>query len=362
MLEHEKKLKLLSSKSKKGKKKSKRAESIDLYEAADGFRGTYEEVVKHEKEKAAVNSNEVVEIYQSEDGKFHGSLDDVVAYDTDKVKAAPAASTNVLFRIYQSEDEKFEGTYEDVVSYEKKQQGNGQANAEEKVSKSIGSIDLYEASDGFRGTYEEVMEHQKKKPAVNSNEVIEIYQSEDGKFHGSFDEVSTYEENKENGDVICSIYESDDGKFRGAYKDVVGYEAKVSTVDATSPRGEVSGVGPVLCRIYESDDGLFHGLYEDVLAHEAKAQLSNPSKGVFTSKDGRKIGTYNEVLSYDAKMFGVNQKVLAMVRNEIMDSEKSKESVVEELAEAKAEIEVLKAQFIEFEFLKSKVAALEAKY
>ena len=290
-------MKLLSSKSKKGKKKSKRAESIDLYEAADGFRGTYEEVVKHEKEKAAVNSNEVVEIYQSEDGKFHGSLDDVVAYDTDKVKAAPAASTNVLFRIYQSEDGKFKGTYEDVVSYETKQQGNG-----------------------------------------------------------------TYEENKENGDVICSIYESDDGKFRGAYKDVVDYEAKVSTVDATSPRGEVSGVGPVLCRIYESDDGLFHGLYEDVLAHEAKAQLSNPSKGVFTSKDGRKIGTYNEVLSYDAKMFGVNQKVLAMVRNEIMDSEKSKESVVEELAEAKAEIEVLKAQFIEFEFLKSKVAALEAKY
>ena len=49
-------------------------------------------------------------------------------------------------------------------------------------------------------------------------------------------------------------------------------------------------------------------------------------------------------------MFGVNQKVLAMVRNEIMDSEKSKESVVEELAEAKAEIEVLK----------NKIAVLEA--
>ena len=295
VIEHEKKLKLLSSKSNKGKKKSKRAESIDLYEAADGFRGTYEEVVKHEKEKAAVNSNEVVEIYQSEDGKFHGSLNDVVAYETDKAKVAPAASTDVLFRIYQSEDGKFEGSYENVVSYETKQQGNEQASAEEK------------------------------------------------------------------GDVICSIYESDDGKLRGAYKDVVDYEAKVSTVDVTSPRGEVAGVGPVLCRVYESDDGLFHGLYEDVLAYEEKAQLSNPSNDIFTSKDGRKTGTYSEVLSHDAKMFGVNQKILAMVRNEIMDSEKSKESVVKDLAEAKAEIEVLKAQSIEIEFLKLKVAALEAK-
>ena len=136
----------------------KRAEGkvlFSLYEASDGFRGTYDEVVQHEKKVATDQGNDAGEspagsevllrVYESEDGKFRGTYGDVLAYE-EKVEDKEARGTSladagdVLLRIYESEDRKFRGTYGDVLAYEQKATG--------EEAGEVGESPLYKTADG----------------------------------------------------------------------------------------------------------------------------------------------------------------------------------------------------------------------
>ena len=161
-----------------------------IYEAEDGFRGTYDEVVEHEEKfKQAQNSITVGD--DSEDN-----------------------SNKVLFRIYEAEDG-FRSTFDEVVEHEKELEllAKGQElDVTKKLDNNVPGDDedkvvvrIYESSDGFRGTYDEVVEHEKKcnltksdaavgsdSEDVNDKVVVRIYESSDG-FRGTYDEVVEHE-------------------------------------------------------------------------------------------------------------------------------------------------------------------------
>ena len=232
-----------------------------MYEAPDGFRGTFKEVAEHEARlsqegglekfvgNASSTTDEVLyELYESDDGKFRGSLDDVTAYEEATAKKSGSAAP-VLFRIYESDDGKFHGTYDEVDAYEK----NGGSGGE-----------IFEANDGFRGTREEVLAH----------------------VHGEFG----------GGEVLFKVYESDDGKFRGSLDECEAYEKSVGHATGNEHAlgaAAASHHDRVLFRVYESEDGQFRGTYDEVLAHEKKV-AAGPN--MFQSEDGF-TGTYEQVFT-----------------------------------------------------------------
>ena len=198
---------------------------LRIYEAEDGFRGTYEEVVAHEEK------------LQLSQGKEHE-----VSSESNEQR------DKVLMRIYEAEDG-FRGTYDEVVEHEVK---TGLAKgSEQEVNSETVLFRIYEAPDGFRGTYDEVKEYEQ---AHNfKSEEIE-------------DPVSNPR--------IYSIYRCDDG-FRGTYEECVAHENEPDYVGSPSTESS-SSLAPtlephhesVLFRVYEAEDG-FRGSYDEVVAHEA---------------------------------------------------------------------------------------------
>ena len=157
MLEHEKRLnlapkgdcKVATGNHSEGKKNKN---AYQLYEAPDGFRGSYEEVLEHEKRyKLTQQSYAAV-------GDDHGDAND-----------------KVVVRIYEADDG-FRGTYDEVAAHEKKNKLKPSGD-DPKVTVGGDSEDndrvllrIYEAEDGFRGSYGEVLEHEEKMtPDMNRN-------------------------------------------------------------------------------------------------------------------------------------------------------------------------------------------------
>jgi hypothetical protein len=94
---------------------------MDLYQAPDGFVGTFEDVAAHEKRLGLEDTR--YDVYEAPDG--------------------------------------FRGTFEDVEAHEKRLG---------LVSESKDTMDVYEAPDGFRGTFEDVAAHEKRLGLVSETE------------------------------------------------------------------------------------------------------------------------------------------------------------------------------------------------
>lgn len=283
-----------------------------LYEASDGFTGSYEETLKHEegllsKEKAAaasesmpelaaadaefdshhkiLNSPVVFRIYEASDG-YRGSYEDVLARE-EKIESGVGFGGNdkhssVMFRVYEASDG-FRGSYEEVVERE------GQIDAGMTDGAESGEVlfKLYEASDGFRGSYDDVVRHEERLASgATSDEgevVLRVYEASDG-FRGTFDEVVAHEEQHgldggvPGGAGSHSLYETVDGKFRGTFDECVAYEEKHGLVDSDN-HAIAPHVAPehntVILRIYEASDG-FRGSYHEVVEHEERVALSMP--------------------------------------------------------------------------------------
>jgi hypothetical protein len=305
VLAHEQKLGLLDN----GKK-------YKLYEAPDGFRGTYEEVLAHETMLAKLNEkpeDKRYKLYEAPDG-FRGSYEDVLAHE----RRILGNDDPVIIRIYEAPDG-FRGTYEEVLEHEKKlQNGLSGDDEDDKVL-----FRLYEAPDGFRGSYEEVLAHEEKlghmgEGGGGQDVLFRLYEAPDG-FRGSYEEVLAHERemglDTDNGGeaVIFSLYEAPDG-FRGTYEEVLEHEKKHGlTDDSGNPNRNEVGVGhePVLFRVYEAPDG-FRGSYEEVIAHEKKHGLVGGGDEdeedvndpiiyrVYEASDGFR-GFYDEVLAHEKK-------------------------------------------------------------
>ena len=128
-------------------------ELINLYEAPDGFRGSYDEVLAHEAkiglkfcestgnvvthgnvsapkmQAPAMNADHdrvLVRLYEAPDG-FRGTYDEVLAHEeklgmvTGNEKDTGKVETNdrVLMRLYEAPDG-FRGTYDEVLAHEQK--------------------------------------------------------------------------------------------------------------------------------------------------------------------------------------------------------------------------------------------------
>ena len=140
-----------------------------IYEAEDGFRGTYEEVLDHEQKMGLTLGHEkpasqggahdvvLMRIYEAPDG-FRGTHDEVLAHEkaldmkNGKYSEGAPADDHVLMRLFEAPDG-FRGTYEEVEAHEKKFGHTMGSDSEFQLS-------VYEAPDGFLGTYEEVLAHE----------------------------------------------------------------------------------------------------------------------------------------------------------------------------------------------------------
>ena len=102
-------------------------------QAPDGFMGTYEEVLEHEKMMGVVpgHKSDKKHMYEAPDG-FRGTYDEVVAHE-EKLNLAKGSEHEV--------DAKDVSQREKVL------------------------LRIYEAPDGFRGTYDEVEAHEQKLAA-----------------------------------------------------------------------------------------------------------------------------------------------------------------------------------------------------
>jgi len=140
-----------------------------IYEADDGFRGTYEEVLDYEKKMGIAPGHEkpvhqggahdavLLRIYEAPDG-FRGTHDEVLAHEkaldmkNGIDSEGTSADDHVILSLYEAPDG-FRGTYEEVDAHEKKLRHTISSNSELQLS-------VYEAPDGFLGTYEEVLAHE----------------------------------------------------------------------------------------------------------------------------------------------------------------------------------------------------------
>jgi hypothetical protein len=284
VLAHEQKLGLLDN----GKK-------YKLYEAPDGFRGSYEEVLAHETMLAKLNQGpQKFKLYEAADGLFRGSYEEVIAYEHRK---GLDNDDPVILRIYEAEDG-FRGTYEEVLAHEKKLESGNKSSTGSKSNKDEPVLfRIYEAPDGFRGTYDEVVAYEKKMGFEGEGGGIEmksrggndgeealfkLYEAPDG-FRGSYEEVLAHEramgiEAAEGDEQVFSLYEAPDG-FRGTYEEVVEHEKKLGLFDDSNMSNiqQVDASEPVLFRVYEAPDG-FRGTYEQVLEHERKHNLNRVAK------------------------------------------------------------------------------------
>jgi hypothetical protein len=195
-----------------------------IYEAPDGFRGTHDEVLAHEKALEMKNGNGFAE------GQVHSEDDRVVMH------------------IYEAPDG-FRGTYEEVEAYEKTLGDGTVVKGSQSSAHDLVLMRVYEAPDGFRGTYEEVEAHEKALGMKNGND----------------------SEHPEDDHVLVRVYEAPDG-FRGTYQQVDAYEKKLGLTTTTTISKPADGE----YSLYEASDG-FCGTYEEVLTHETRFDL--PSGG-----------------------------------------------------------------------------------
>jgi len=247
-------------------------------QAPDGFRGTYDEVLAHEKIHCGENGH-VVSGSQVQVSSVHD---------------------RVLMRIYEAPDG-FRGTHDEVLAHEKAldmKNGYGSEGQLHRSSDDRVVMHVYEAPDGFRGTYEEVEAHEKKlndgtvvqgsQTSVHDHVLMRVYEAPDG-FRGTYDEVLAHEKalgligdgsegqgQSEDDHVLLRLYEAPDG-FRGTYEEVLAYESKLGlkTESLDTAEGQYS--------LYEAADG-FCGTYEEVLAHETRFGMAPMTSNESTSR------------------------------------------------------------------------------
>ena len=285
--------------------KESRKGTLSIYEAPDGFRGTLEEVEAHERQLGHaynMDGSQIIKLqqadrdpvlfrlYEASDG-FRGVYDEVLEHEKRLgASAGNSAVSNeaVLFRIYESElGDGFRGTLEEVDAHEKKARFNmangitAGGGASEEVLFKIYESDL---GDGFRGTLEEVEAHEKKVLASGgAGGKYSVFEAPDG-FRGTYQEVDAHE--KAMGlheETLFALYECDDG-FRGTQEECVAHEEalKLSGGGELPADASTAPAERVLFRIYEAPDG-FRGTYEEVVAHEKKHGFSASAGAVATT-------------------------------------------------------------------------------
>jgi hypothetical protein len=175
---------------------------MDLYEASDGFRGTFDEVKAHEQNLADAKHG-TMSVYEASDG-FRGNYEEVVAHEQ-KIK-----DTVATVSLYEADDG-FRGTLEEVMAHE-----------QNLADAKHGTMSLYEAADGFRGTYDQVVEHQKAVMA-KTRSGQNICGFSNGSL-GKLEDAVTHEKKLATpGSTGLDLYEAEDG-FRGTYGEVLAHE------------------------------------------------------------------------------------------------------------------------------------------
>ena len=162
-----------------------------IYEAHDGFVGTYAQVLAHEKmlagdfvDEDAEGNHKIMEVYVASDGHFHGTYDEVAAHEAKLGRGGTGDGEDegeTLTHVYYAPDG-FHGTLDEVIAHENK---NGLSE----------NAELYETEDGFVGTYAQVAAHEGRMQGAQGEqeEVLhQVYHAPDG-FHGTFEEVEAHE-------------------------------------------------------------------------------------------------------------------------------------------------------------------------
>jgi len=94
-------------------------------------------------------------------------------------------------------------------------------------------LSLYESGDGrFRGTSEDVNAYEFKQRQASGK--FSVYESDDGLFRGKLEDVNAYEERLRQANGTCSVYESSDGRFRGGLEDLNKYKSGRVRLDAAA--------------------------------------------------------------------------------------------------------------------------------
>jgi len=212
-----------------------------IYEAEDGFRGTYDEVVAHEEKLGLEQCNEhevvmenveqreqvLMRIYEAEDG-FRGTYDEVLEHENKlgfaKGSEHEVESETVLFRIYKAPDG-FMGTYDEVKAYEGTRNFKSEELEDPISNPRIFSI--YRCDDGFRGTYEECVAHENEPGyrGLPSSESPSSPSEAAPKAKPTAAPEPSLEAHHHR--VLFRVYEAEDG-FRGTYDEVVAHEASLS--------------------------------------------------------------------------------------------------------------------------------------
>jgi len=174
-----------------------KAAKLSLYESDDGrFRGTLEDVNAYELKQRQASGK--FNVYESDDGLFRGELEDVNAYE-ERLRQA-----NGTYSVYESNDGRFRGSLEDVNKYESGRvrldaymadTGDGfvgtfEQCVEHEAETGLGHFFVYQAPDGFRGSYDEVLAHEK---ILGLNSIYEVYTASDG-FRGTYEQCFRHEQ------------------------------------------------------------------------------------------------------------------------------------------------------------------------
>ena len=228
-----------------------------LYEAPDGFRGTYDEVVAHE-EKLGYK-------FCEETGTIKPHSDEV------------ASAESVLNADGVDLGKYVEPLHQNGVNFATELSGCTDAWLADKVGLTS-SADLTKfrelvpdntadlsatASDGFKGTTSDVAMHE-----VKLRELIDVQPA--AKTATPAPSIEAHHDR-----ILLRIYEADDG-FRGTYDEVVAHEEKLNLAKGSEHEVDAKDVSQrekVLLRIYEAPDG-FRGTYDEVEAHEQKLAAS----------------------------------------------------------------------------------------
>ena len=207
--------------------------------------------------------HDVLEVFQSHDG-FHGTLEEVIehekkmGYEVDEASDEPVAVHKLQVQIYEAEDG-FQGTLEEMMEHEKAKEidaghnfltDNGLGQFLKPLhTNGIDSLDqLRSCSDEFLTT---TIEMKKAHLLKFRRALSDAENSASGQL-----EESAMREHMENGVTIMEdIYEADG--FRGTYEEVLEHEKAL--------KGGHKGTG--IHELFEAPDG-FRGTYEEVLEHE----------------------------------------------------------------------------------------------
>ena len=144
-------------------------ENEEVFRASDGFVGTYNQMIMHERQQ----------------GKAH----------SDNVEGALKSPSPGTIHVYVAEDG-FQGTFAEVVAHEENLGLHGEMRGELSSTGEV-IMKLFEAPDGFCGTYDEVVAHEEKLGIDGGikdtgETMLKVYMAPDG-FHGSYDEVVAHE-------------------------------------------------------------------------------------------------------------------------------------------------------------------------